>query len=165
MIRASLLTITSVLFAIQVPQSRTEFIEAVAAGRGPTKVETVTVDRSLDDVVATLEQKSAECLDVVVKRSGYVGTHMEVSSSDYNPTLERIDADSAAFALQVEHRPRGVGHKPPPGGLYVMAADLTAIDEHRSEIVLYRPTMGFKKIAVSFKGWLDGSNEGCPKLK
>jgi len=31
--------------------------------------------------------KSATCLDVQVRRSGFVGNQMEVSSSDYNPTL------------------------------------------------------------------------------
>ena len=165
MMSVCVLAISSVLFAIQVPQTRTEFVESVAAGKGPTKVETVTVDRSLDEVLATLEEKSAECLDVVVERSGYVGTHMEVSSSDYNPTLERIDDDSAEFSLQVEHRPRGVGHKPPPGGLYLMAADITALGDDRSEIVLYRPTLGFKKIAASFRSWVEGSAAGCPRMK
>jgi len=165
MITTSFLAALSAVFAIWVPQNRTEFIEAVAAGKGPTKVETVTVGRSLDQVFATLEAKSAECLDVLVERSGFVGTHVEVSSSDYNPTLERTGEDSAAFALQVEHRPRGVGHKPPPGGLYLMAADIRAVDDERTEIVLYRPTMGFKQIAESFRGWLEGDDAGCPKMR
>ena len=165
MIATSLLTISSVVFAIWVPQNRSEFVEAVAAGKGATKMETLTVGRSLDQVFATLEEKSAECLDVLVERSGNVG-YVEVSSSDYNPTLERTGENSAAFTLQVEHRPRGVGHKPPTGGLYLMAADLKAVDDGRTEIVLYRPTMGFKQIAESFRGWLEGSADaGCPKMR
>lgn len=154
-----------VLAAIQVPQTRTEFIEAVAAGEGPTKVERITVERNLAEVYETLERKSRECLDVVVERSGYVGTHVEVSSSDYNPTLERIDDESAAFTLQVVHRPRGVGHEPPPGGLYMMAVDLTALGGDRTEVVVYRPTWGFKKIAGSFREWLEGKDTRCPKLR
>lgn len=153
------------LLAIWVPQNRSEFVEAVAAGKGATAMQTVTVDRSFEQVYKTLEAKSAECLDVLVERSGYVGTHVEVSSSDYNPKLERVDATSAAFTLQVQHRPRGVGHKPPPDGLYMMAADIKAVDEHRTEVVLYHPTMGFKKVVTSFKGWLDGSETACPKMR
>ncbi|HXV76687.1 MAG TPA: hypothetical protein VD788_10240 [Candidatus Polarisedimenticolaceae bacterium] len=162
------LTVTAavgLILAIKVPQTRAEFVDAVAAGRGATKVETVVVERDIDGVYQTLAERSAACLDVLVERSGFVGTHWEVSSSDYNPTLERIDDGTAAFALQVEHRPRGVGHKPPPGGLYVFAAEIKALDDSRTEVVLYRPTMGFKKIAASFRAWLDGDDAGCPKLR
>lgn len=164
MITPSFLAALSVVFAIWVPQNRSEFVEAVAAGKGATKMETLTVGRSLDQVFATLEEKSAECLDVLVERTGYVG-YVEVSSSDYNPTLERTGEDSAAFTLQVEHRPRGVGHQPPQGGLYVMAADLKAVDAGRTEVVLYRPTIGFKTISTSFKAWLEGSDDDCPKMR
>jgi hypothetical protein len=154
-----------VLAAIQVPQTRTEFIDAVAAGKGPTTVETITVERNLAEVYELLQEKSAECLDIFVKRSGNVGTHVEVSSSDYNPTLERIDENRATFTLQVIHNPRGVGHSPPPGGLYMMAVDLTALGGDRTEVVVYRPTWGFKKIAASFRQWIDGNDTRCPKLR
>lgn len=157
--------VLTALLAIWVPQNRTEFIEAVAAGKGATAMQTVTVDRSFEQVYTTLEALSAECLDVVVERSGYVGTHVEVSSSDYNPKLERVDKGTAAFSLQVQHRPRGVGHTPPPDGLYLMAADIKAVDEQHTQVVLYHPTMGFKKVVTSFKGWLDGSETDCPKMR
>ena len=160
-----ILIVVSSLLAIQVPQTRTEFVEAVAAGARGTKVETLTVDRPFDQVYRILDEKSSECLDVLVKRSGFVGTHMEVSSSDYNPTLEKIDGGSAEFSLQVVHRPRGIGHTPPPGGLYVMAADITVLGENKTEVALYRPSFGFKKIRKSFMEWAAGADAPCPKLK
>ena len=152
------------LLAIWVPQNRTEFIEAVAAGKGATAMQTVTVDRTFEQVYMTLEAKSAECLDVVVERTANVG-YVEVSSSDYNPKLERVGKGTAAFSLQVVHRPRGVGATPPPDGLFLMAADIKAVDENRTEVVLYHPTIGFKKIVTSFKGWLEGTETGCPKMR
>jgi hypothetical protein len=158
------LGLASVLLAIQVPQTRAEFIDAVAAGKGPTAVETFTVGRGLDAVYAALEDRSGTCLDVTVERSAYVG-YWEVSSSDYNPTLERVDQRRAEFTLQVAHRPRGVGHTPPPDGLYIMAADLRAAGDASTEVVLYRPTMGFKKIASAFRGWIEGTSSDCPKLR
>lgn len=94
-----------------------------------------------------------------------VGNQMEVSSSDYNPTLKRVGRSRAEFALQVVHRPRGVGHSPPPGGLYVMAADLRSLARDRTEIVPYRPTMGFKEIIKSLRLWVSGEDTDCPKLK
>lgn len=151
--------------AIKVPQDRKEFVDAVAAGARMTKVETLTVERNFGQVYGLLEEKSVSCLDVTVKRSGFVGTHWEVSSSDYNPTLRKVGRGKAEFALQVVHRPRGVGHKPPPGGLYVMAADITALGKNKTEVVFYRPSMGFKKIRKTMKKWIAGEDIGCPKLK
>jgi len=151
--------------AIWVPQNRREFVQAVAEGRGATKMETLISERGLDQVYGLLEKKSSACLDLMVKRSGFVGNQMEVSSSDYNPTLKRVGRNKAEFALQVVHRPRGVGPTPPRGGLYIMAADLKAVAKDRTEIVLYTPTIGFKNISKTLRLWAAGEDADCPKLK
>ena len=151
--------------AIWVPQSRREFVQAVAEGKGATKMETMTSERSFDQVYALLERKSSACLDREVRRSGFVGNQMEVSSSDYNPTLKRVGGNKAEFALQVVHRPRGLGATPPPGGLYVMAADLKAVARDRTEVVLYIPAIGFKSISKTLRLWVAGEDADCPKLK
>jgi hypothetical protein len=127
-------------------------------------MERFVVERSLDEIYRDLERHSTSCLDKEVRRSGFVGGQMEVSSSDYNPTLRRIARGSAEFTLQVIHRPRGIGHTPPPGGLYVMAADLRSLGQGKTEIVLYRPTIGFKKITKSFIQWSSDESDECPKL-
>ena len=157
--------IASPAAAIQVPQTRQEFVKAVAAGARATKMETFTVTRSFEGVFRLLEKKTSACLDVEVRRSGFVGNQMEVSSSDYNPTLRRVGRNKAEFALQVVHRPRGVGHSPPPGGLYIMAADLRPLPGNRTEVVLYQPTIGFKNITKSIKMWVSGEDTDCPKMK
>ena len=46
-----------------------------------------------------------------------------------------------------------------------MAADLRSIDGARTEIVLYRSSMGVKKIVASLKEWFAGDPAPCPKLK
>jgi hypothetical protein len=150
--------------AIEVPQSRKEFVQAVSEGRGATKMETLTSENGIDHLYALLEKKSSACLDKVVRRSAYVGYH-EVSTSDYNPSLKRVGGSKAEFSLQVVHRPRGVGHTPPPGGLYIMAADLKAAGKNRTQVVLYEPTIGFKNIAKTLRLWLEGEDADCPKLK
>ena len=106
--------------AIQVPQTRQEFVQAVSAGKGATAVEKLVVDRPLDKVYPVLEERSRICLDVTVERTANVG-YVEHSSSDYTPTVRRVEQELAEFTLQVAHNPRGVGHTPPPGGLYIMA--------------------------------------------
>ena len=149
--------------AIDVPQTRQEFVQAVADGRG-ADVERIEVDRPSDAIYAVLAERATACLDVEVKRTGHVG-YVERSSSDYNPTVRRLGGDRAEFTLQVAHNPRGVGHTPPPGGLYLMAADLRATGAGRTEAVLYRPSIGVKKITESLKQWLSGDPAPCPKLR
>ena len=148
---------------IDVPQSRQEFVKVVAGGRG-APVETLQIDQSLDKVYAVLEERANACLDVTVQRTAYVG-YVERSSSDYNPTLRRVAKDRAEFTLQVQHNPRGVGHHPPEGGLYMMAADLRSIDGGHTEVVLYKPNIGVKKVEASLKQWVAGHTAPCPKLK
>jgi len=150
--------------AFEVPQTRQEFVAAVTAGKGATAVDKLTTDQPLDKVYALLEEKVGPCLDIKVQRTANVG-YVERSSSDYNPALRAVGKDRAEFTLQVENNPRGVGHTPPPGGIFIMAADLQSVDDHRTEIVLYRPTIGFKKIVESLKQWFAGDPAACPKLR
>jgi hypothetical protein len=159
----ALLLMASPAGAIQVPQTREEFVSAVTSGTRGAKVENLVVERSFDEVYRTLEGRMAPCLDKKVERTAYVG-YVEHSSSDYNPTLRRVSRDNAEFALQVVHFPRGIGEKTGPGGLYVMAADLKRAGSS-TEIVLYRPTIGYKNIVKSFQEWAEGSSTECPKLK
>jgi hypothetical protein len=128
-------------------------------------MERLVVDRPFDEITRLFEKKAAGCLDVVVNRSGYVGTHMEVSSSDYNPTFRRTGGGRAEFALQVVHRPRGVGHTPPPGGLYMLAIDFERVGPRRTEVVLYLPSMGHKPMLRSVRAWVSGDDVACPKMR
>ena len=150
--------------AIDVPQTREEFVRAVTEGARGAKKETIVVERSFDAVYKTLEERTGPCLDVEVKRTAYVG-YVERSSSDYNPTLKRLGDDQAELAVQVVHTPRAVGSTPPPNGLYIFAADLKRAADGKTEIQLYRPTIGFKEITKSFQEWVEGRSTACPKLK
>lgn len=150
--------------AIDVPQNRQEFVKAVSAGARGVRMETFVVERDFEDAYRLLQRKAATCLDVTVNRTAYVG-YTERSSSDYNPTLRRVGGKKGELDLQVVHRPRGLGHTPPPGGLYVMAADLKPLGPGRTEVILYHPSMGFKDIVKSVKRWTAGEDAPCPKLK
>jgi hypothetical protein len=148
--------------AIDVPQNRREFVAAATSGKGAT-VEKVVADKGFEKIYSLLREKISGCLDVTVNRRANVG-YVEVSSSDYNPTLRRVGGNRAEFALQVVHRPRGVGHTPPPGGLYIMAADLRSLGANRAEVTVYRPNIGFKKIARALMQWAAGEDADCPKM-
>jgi len=160
---AALLLVAPPAGAIQVPQTRQEFVDAVASGTHSAKMETVVVERGFDEVYRALEGRMTPCLDIKVERTANVG-YVERSSSDYNPTLQRVGRDRAEFALQVVHLPRGIGEETGPGGLYIMAADLKRAGSG-TEIVFYRPTMVYKNIAKSLVEWAQGGSTDCPKLK
>ncbi|HXH27693.1 MAG TPA: hypothetical protein VNL37_01540, partial [Candidatus Polarisedimenticolia bacterium] len=72
---ALVLTLASVApaAAIDVPQTRQEFVQAVAAGRGATAVETIHSEQPFQSVYALLQEKAKTCLDVTVHRTAYVG--------------------------------------------------------------------------------------------
>ena len=162
---AAALLLAPPLRAIDVPQTAEEFRREVAKGARGAKMETRVVDLPFEEVYRALEARTTPCLDVTVQRSAHVG-YWERSSSDYNPTLRRLGRDRAEFILQVAHNPRGVGHTPPPGGLYLMVADVQRAGASRTEVVLYSPTIGaFKRIPASFMQWAEGSSTDCPKLK
>jgi hypothetical protein len=75
-----------------VPQTRREFVEAVASGEHAAKMERFVCERDFDRIYSDLARQSSACLEVEVKRSGFVGGQMEVSSSTYHPTLKRLAA-------------------------------------------------------------------------
>ena len=147
-----------------VPQTRPDFVTAVKAGEGASIAETFVVDQDFESLYALVAKKSAACLDVTVERTANVG-YVEHSSSDYNPTLKRIGKDRAEFSLQVVHNPRAVGENAPAGGLYVMAADFRALGKGKTEMVLYRSKIGFKKIVGGLKDWAAGVPADCPKMR
>jgi hypothetical protein len=162
---AALLLVARPLGAVPLPpQTREEFVKAVSEGARGAKVETLTIDRDFDEVYRTLEARTTACLDVTVERTANVG-YVEHTSADYNPTLRRMGRDRAEFSLQVVHNPRAVGEKTGPGGLYIMAADLKRAGDGRTEVVLYRPTVGFKNIYRGFVDWAQGTSNECPKIR
>jgi hypothetical protein len=161
---AALALFAPAAFAIWVPQTRAEFVDAVAKGTRGAKMESFVIERGFDDVVKTFDARCVPCLDKLVERTANVG-YVERSSSDYNPSFKHVSRDRAEFTMQVVHRPAGVGATPPAGGLYVMAVDLKRAGANRTEVVLYRPTMGYKFLSEALLEWAEGKSTDCPKLK
>jgi len=46
-----------------------------------------------------------------------------------------------------------------------MAADIRSLGKSRTEVVLYRSAIGFKKIAAGVRQWVSGENADCPKMR
>jgi hypothetical protein len=144
------------------PQTRAEFVDAVKHGAYGVTRESYTVSRDLGAVVASLEQRSKECLAKNVDRTGMVGGSVEVAGSTYRPTINRVSTDRVEFTLQVEHSPSGTA-KVPPGGLFVLAEDLGR-DGNATRVDAYVTTIGFDDVVKAIRAWIEGHDGECPAL-
>lgn len=109
---------------VQMPQTREEFRAAVAKGAFSAKAESFAVNKNFKQAVTHLSAKTDACLNKVVERSMMQGMYQEHTRSTYRAKVKTPTANRAEFTMQVMHNPRGVGADPPPGGFYLMVADI-----------------------------------------
>jgi hypothetical protein len=95
-----------------------------------------------------------------------VGGQVEVSATEYHPLVRRISDARAEFTLQLEHSPRGIGSTMPPGGFYMMAADLVRQAPRRTQVDIYYATMAKNgsSILAAVQAWTSGQRAACPTL-
>jgi hypothetical protein len=151
----------------QMPQTAEEFRKAVP-GAFMSKVETFDVNRPLRDVAKTFQAKAPECLNVKVRTTSQRTSSQIVSSQvtvvSYKPTV-RVTREKAELHVQ-HHFESGVQtvHKEPPGGYYLMVVDAVPLENNRTRITFYRPSMGYDTMVTAITGWATGKNVGCPDL-
>jgi hypothetical protein len=149
--------------AVRHPQTAAEF-RAAAPGATFGKKESFVVDRRFDEVAATFQEQAPKCLDTRIKmvESGHMYHHVVVTK--YTPTI-LVSDDSAELHLQFIHE-QGVMKvsEMPAKGYYLMVADASAMAGNRTQIDLYRPSIGYDTIVRAVKGWATGDQIGCPDL-
>ena len=148
----------------KIPLTRTELVAGARQGEWSMHVEPIDVPLSFQRVLARFEEKVGECLDTTVDRTGMVGGQVEVASTTYTPKLTKTAEGRAEFSLQILHRPRGLGPDPPPGGYFLMAADIEALGAEQTRVVTYEPTMGHSEIVAAVREWAKGEDAPCPEL-
>ena len=86
----------------------------------------------------------------------------QVIVTTYKPTV-LVSADKAELHVQ-QHHAQGVLNvtKEPEGGYYLLVADASPINENRTKVDFYRPSMGHNVLVKATKGWATGENVGCP---
>jgi hypothetical protein len=65
-----------------------------------------------------------------------------------------------------QHHEAGVLNvtKEPEGGYYLLVADAYPFGDGRTQIDMYRPSMGHGVLIQAIKGWATGENVGCPDM-
>jgi hypothetical protein len=132
------------------PQNAQEFRQALP-GAFMGKVQTFEAKRPLREVVSvrTVSQSSTSYQNIL---------------SVYKATVVN-NAQKAELHLQRDYKSGVlVPGKVPPGGLYMLVADATAVDAKRTRIDIYGPSMGADVVIRAINGWATGENLGCPDM-
>jgi hypothetical protein len=145
------------------PQTAEEFRKAVP-GAFSAKVETFEVDRPFNLVAGTFQKMGPTCLAKTIKTVSQTNMSYQVIVTTYKPTV-LVTEKKAELHVQ-QHHEQGVVNvsKEPDGGYYLLVADARPINQTKTRIELYRPSMGHGVLIQAVKNWATGENVGCPDL-
>jgi len=145
------------------PQNAQEFRDAVP-GAFMGKVQTFEAKRPLREVAKTFQARAPECLNVSVRTVSQSSTSYQNILAVYKATVVN-HPQKAELHLQRDYKSGVlVPGKVPPGGLYMLVADATAVDAKRTRIDIYGPSMGADVVIRAINGWATGENLGCPDM-
>jgi hypothetical protein len=145
------------------PQTAEEFRRAVP-GAFMAKTETFEVDRPFRDVAATFRKKAPECLEVTVRTTSRTTTSYQVIVTEFNPTV--VVTEKRAELHVQQHHKAGVLKvtKEPAGGYYLLVADAYPVDQRRTKVQMFRPSVGHGVLIRAVRGWATGEDLGCPDM-
>lgn len=128
------------------------------------EVEKFQVDRSYTEVGKSFQKMAPQCLDVRIKSTSQTNTSYQVIVTKWNPTV-MINDQKAELHIQQLHE-QGVlnVYEVPEKGYYMMVVDAVPLEKNRSEVVMYRSSVGNKALIKAIKGWAAGEKIGCPDL-
>ena len=160
---SSLITIVLSGCVGHMPQTADEFRKELP-GAFLGEVEKFDVNRSYTDVGKTFQKMAPKCLDVRIKTTSQTNTSYQVIVTKWNPTV-KITKQKTELHIQQLHE-QGVMnvYKVPPKGYYMMVVDATPLSNNKSQITMYRSSVGNEALIKAIKGWAAGNNLGCPDL-
>lgn len=141
---------------------RTRVLGAGALGGVPK--ETFEVERPFREVSSTLQKKADECLKVAInwsaRDSRYLNTRSGVDT--FKPTFI-AGPDKAELHVQLK-RSAVVEVGSPPDGSYRVVLDAAPVAARRTRIDMYAMSVDDNLVRQALRGWVQGSNLGCPDL-
>lgn len=133
------------------------------------KIEKYQVNRSFSAITSTLQKKSKECLNYSFDRnfsyamSGATGSN--VSHITYKP---KIITSKIKTELYVQMNITGdvyLSYTPPKDGVYILVADITSVENNKSQVDLYYNPYKAEILPTAIKSWIKGNDTGCPDLQ
>ena len=149
--------------ATHAPQTADEFRKA-APGGFLMKTETVEVARPFRDVAATFQKRAPECLEMIVETTSQTTTSYQHIVTAYKPTV-LVTGERAELHVQQDHKSGVIKvYTEPAGGHYLLVADAYPIENNRTRLQLFGPSMGYDVLIRAVKSWARGENLGCPDM-
>jgi hypothetical protein len=140
------------------PQSPTEFRQAVQEGGFGTRFEARDIARPFPQVFDDLSRQAEQCLNKTVTSSTPGKYGPETASVDYHATVKRLGDGSAEVVVQ-QNAANIVGDVP-SGGPYIQVVDVAAQGE-TTRVTVYGSSFRDELFDVFF-GWAAGKNADCP---
>lgn len=151
---------------VAVPQTTAEYREHFKGNANPfggTKQER-TVDRPFQAVVADVRSNTDLCFNVVTEHSrpSDLGPGQVRGSTTYHSTTRTTGAGTAEMTIQMDVI---AANKKPPGGYFMVLADLEAVTPTRTRVAVHGPDLSAWSDALgSVFIWASGQKRNCPKL-
>ncbi len=145
------------------PQSADEFRKELP-GAFLGEVEKFEVNRSFTDIGKTFQKMAPKCLDVRVTSTSQTSTSYQVIVTKWNPTVKITDKRTELHIQQLHEQGVMNVYEVPPNGYYMMVVDAVPVSKDKSQVIMYRSSVGNDTLIKAIKGWAAGENIGCPDL-
>jgi hypothetical protein len=158
-----LLAVAGCVAHIGAPQSRDEFLTMMKPGGTFKNVDKSTVSRPFNTVVADLKDYADRCLSVRTSRAPNYATKESGGSTTYHPKVEVTANNAAVLSVQEEYGDKRANTGAPPGGIFVLAAEIRAAGASRTDVEIYYVSAR-GPMAEFLKKWAAGDKARCPAL-
>lgn len=147
------------LSACTVPTSRTHFMELMKedSGIGPWKRMTFskTIDQPFEKAFNNINDKLQGCIPGGYQNVTMRGNNINSEFVNNNNQIEKVSSDKAEITIQQYHSNTILQSD---GGFYLLAADMSRINEHSIKIDFYTGKH-YLSIAEAIEFWANGSNK------
>ena len=149
-----------------VPQTAAEYREHFKGNAKPFggTAQERTVDRPFQAVVADVRVNADRCFNVVTRhqRRSELGPGQVPGSTTYRSATRTTGAATAEMTIQMDIV---AGNQEPPGGYFVVLADVEGVTPSRTRVVVYGPDLSAWSDALgSVITWASGRKRQCPEL-
>ena len=138
-------------------------IAMVEGGAGMTEYDDPVVDASLATIHKRMQTYANKCL--TGERWGsqmtqYAGVRPVLSGTAYSSV--EMKGNTGMLTFQFEYAQKGVGASFPENGMYMLAANYTAVDKNKTKFNVYG--MARHKLVDITVNWAKGEKAKCPKI-
>jgi hypothetical protein len=150
-----------VLGCASTPQTADEYRRA-ASGSMVLAVERFEVHRAYNRVANTLEIMLAMCFEADARGDLSHDRDSQPADRQWHPTVIVADAKTEMHVQGVKEQGLAYWGQQPQGGPYVLVLDAFPAGVDKTQIVMYRPRVGYGALISTVKGWVTGEKQACP---